>query len=61
MDDKHGDIGIFNRDPSSCRRLLRTEIMSLFFTVASRATASKNIHPHAMLNAIQHGVTIAYL
>jgi hypothetical protein len=29
--------------------------------VASRATASKNSNCHAMLNAIQHGVTIADL
>ena len=36
-------------------------IMSLFFTAASRATASKNSDYHAMLNAIQHGVTIADL
>ena len=36
-------------------------IMSLFFTAASRATASKNSDCHAMLNVIQHGVTIADL
>jgi hypothetical protein len=35
--------------------------MSLFFTAASRATASKNSDRHPMLNAIQHGVTIADL
>ena len=35
--------------------------MSLLFTAASRATASKNSDRHAMLNAIQHGVTIADL
>jgi hypothetical protein len=36
-------------------------IKTLFFTAASRAMASKNSDPHAMLNAIQHGVTIANL
>jgi hypothetical protein len=31
------------------------------FMVASRATASKNSDHHAMLNVIQHGMTIADL
>ena len=35
--------------------------MFLFFTVASHVTASKNSDHQAMLNAIQHGVTIANL
>jgi hypothetical protein len=35
--------------------------MSLFFTAASRAKASKNRDRHATLNAIQHGVTITDL
>ena len=41
--------------------LVKNRNYVLIFTVASRATASKNSDCHAMLNAIQHGVTIADL